>query len=225
MNCFMVCESRWWMVTIVLYTCIWIPLVGLKRALIALFSFKGTSSTHMEWPEFPLLPVARYEDLKTTTTTTHKSSSSISETTIIEEDCSICLLEFEGGEEIVCKLDRCGHVFHMNCIEGWLHRNHFTCPLWGCRRITISNIDFKKWEDSPLFATDGMKPSPSTALIQMMIQTLCFNEDFKAPFSNLPLGHDAKVSELLMHVGLDYERSLEELWACVEKDLEGKHTS
>lgn len=127
MDCLVVSQSRLWVVTIVFYTCVMIPLMQLKRALgdmfgliIVVFSScdgKGIMGREMEFPEIPSLPVARFEDLR-------------GDGEREEEICSICLVEFEG-EDAVSKLGRCGHVFHFNCIEQWLERNQFSCPL--CR--------------------------------------------------------------------------------------------
>ncbi|KAG5626029.1 hypothetical protein H5410_011247 [Solanum commersonii] len=73
------------------------------------------------WVERLNLPASRFLDLD-------MSSSCIDET------CSICLVEFEK-EHVVCQLPRCNHVFHMDCIEKWLERCQFTCPL--CRSLLI----------------------------------------------------------------------------------------
>ncbi|KAG2657480.1 hypothetical protein PVAP13_1KG160000, partial [Panicum virgatum] len=43
--------------------------------------------------------------------------------------CSVCLEEVRGGE-MVRSLPGCRHVFHVGCIDPWLH-SHATCPL--CR--------------------------------------------------------------------------------------------
>ncbi|KAK2665770.1 hypothetical protein Ddye_004344 [Dipteronia dyeriana] len=51
--------------------------------------------------------------------------------------CSICLVELDK-EEAVSRLSRCGHIFHMDCIQRWLHSNHFTCPL--CRSFLLTNL-------------------------------------------------------------------------------------
>ncbi|KAK4378879.1 hypothetical protein RND71_000741 [Anisodus tanguticus] len=52
----------------------------------------------------------------------------------VEESCSICLMEYEK-ENVVCELPRCKHVFHMECIERWVERSQFTCPL--CRSLLL----------------------------------------------------------------------------------------
>lgn len=44
-------------------------------------------------------------------------------------ECVVCLEEFEDGEK-GRTLPKCGHNFHLDCIDMWLH-SHSTCPL--CR--------------------------------------------------------------------------------------------
>ncbi|KAG8071155.1 hypothetical protein GUJ93_ZPchr0006g43997 [Zizania palustris] len=44
-------------------------------------------------------------------------------------DCSVCLSEFRDGE-LLRLLPKCGHAFHVPCIDTWL-RAHVNCPL--CR--------------------------------------------------------------------------------------------
>ncbi|KAL5213090.1 hypothetical protein ABZP36_023937 [Zizania latifolia] len=44
-------------------------------------------------------------------------------------DCSVCLGEFRDGE-LLRLLPKCGHAFHVPCIDTWL-RAHVNCPL--CR--------------------------------------------------------------------------------------------
>ncbi|KAL2323922.1 hypothetical protein Fmac_022980 [Flemingia macrophylla] len=125
MNCFMVCQSRLWVVSIVLYTCILIPLMELKRALgrVVLFSCETKLvAREMDLVETPSLPVTRYEDLRF-------------ECEDHDEICSICLVEYEG-EDAVTKLARCGHVFHLSCIHQWIQHNQFSCPL--CRSFFFS---------------------------------------------------------------------------------------
>ncbi|KAJ7523988.1 hypothetical protein O6H91_18G071900 [Diphasiastrum complanatum] len=43
--------------------------------------------------------------------------------------CAVCLSEFQEGEKARL-LPKCGHVFHLECIDKWLF-SHSTCPL--CR--------------------------------------------------------------------------------------------
>jgi hypothetical protein len=45
-----------------------------------------------------------------------------------DNDCTICLEEFNNDEEII-KL-KCNHFFHSKCIDDWIKKNQ-SCPL--CR--------------------------------------------------------------------------------------------
>lgn len=49
-----------------------------------------------------------------------------------EDMCSICLGEFMEGDEVRV-LSQCMHIFHVPCIDMWLH-SHPNCPL--CRADT-----------------------------------------------------------------------------------------
>ncbi|KAG8063115.1 hypothetical protein GUJ93_ZPchr0003g17048 [Zizania palustris] len=45
-------------------------------------------------------------------------------------DCAVCITELGDGEAARL-LPRCGHVFHVECVDMWL-RSHSTCPLCRC---------------------------------------------------------------------------------------------
>ncbi|GKD56272.1 ribonuclease H-like domain-containing protein, partial [Tanacetum coccineum] len=47
--------------------------------------------------------------------------------------CSICLADYKP-EDVVRLLPKCGHLFHVKCIDTWL-KNHPTCPL--CRKMPV----------------------------------------------------------------------------------------
>ncbi|XP_062223056.1 E3 ubiquitin-protein ligase EL5-like [Phragmites australis] len=51
-------------------------------------------------------------------------------------ECAVCLAELEDGEEARF-LPRCGHGFHVECVDMWL-ASHSTCPL--CR-LTVAKPD------------------------------------------------------------------------------------
>ncbi|XP_060206208.1 RING-H2 finger protein ATL51-like [Lycium barbarum] len=51
-----------------------------------------------------------------------------------EDMCSICLGEFMEGDEVRV-LSQCLHIFHVSCIDVWLH-SHRNCPL--CRADTTT---------------------------------------------------------------------------------------
>ncbi|XP_057553664.1 RING finger protein 11-like [Hippopotamus amphibius kiboko] len=47
----------------------------------------------------------------------------------IQEECGICLVALVCGDPI--RSLPCKHVYHLDCIDGWLTRS-FTCPYcWG----------------------------------------------------------------------------------------------
>jgi hypothetical protein len=55
-----------------------------------------------------------------------------------EEICSICLLSSEESDE--CIKTNCNHIFHMNCLEGWL-KTHSTCPMCVRNLYEIPDIE------------------------------------------------------------------------------------
>ncbi|KAL3849108.1 hypothetical protein ACJIZ3_010990 [Penstemon smallii] len=54
-----------------------------------------------------------------------------------ENECPICLAEFEPNSEI--NYLSCGHIFHTSCVEKWLKYWNTTCPL--CRDQMIPQED------------------------------------------------------------------------------------
>ncbi|TKY47178.1 RING-H2 finger protein ATL3 [Spatholobus suberectus] len=53
-----------------------------------------------------------------------------------ELECVICLSAFEGGEMGRC-LPKCGHGFHVECIDMWLG-SHSNCPI--CRAPIVVSV-------------------------------------------------------------------------------------
>ncbi|KAG0602873.1 hypothetical protein M758_10G048100 [Ceratodon purpureus] len=66
--------------------------------------------------------------------------------------CSICLNNYDIGE-IVCRLPRCGHIFHIRCLEEWF-RTDGSCPL--CR-VALQDPGGEPSQQSPgyLLSTSG----------------------------------------------------------------------
>ncbi|CAN4126022.1 unnamed protein product [Withania somnifera] len=60
--------------------------------------------------------------------------------------CTVCLNDVVGGEDCR-KLPKCGHVFHVVCVDTWLECN-WTCPI--CRRQVTEDLPKKKGEDTIL---------------------------------------------------------------------------
>ncbi|XP_022734837.1 NEP1-interacting protein-like 2 [Durio zibethinus] len=54
-----------------------------------------------------------------------------------ESSCSICLRGLKDGE-IARNLPKCGHIFHLNCIDEWLSRQG-TCPM--CREHVFNDAE------------------------------------------------------------------------------------
>ncbi|KAI4969431.1 hypothetical protein ZWY2020_000345 [Hordeum vulgare] len=52
--------------------------------------------------------------------------------------CSVCLQDF-GSRQFVRALPRCGHFFHVRCIDDWLQRNA-SCPLCRCGIHIVDHI-------------------------------------------------------------------------------------
>ncbi|MCO5588365.1 hypothetical protein L7F22_042320 [Adiantum nelumboides] len=50
-------------------------------------------------------------------------------------DCSVCLCEFEQGQQLRI-MPNCCHVFHSDCIHKWLDQDQKTCPL--CRTSLVA---------------------------------------------------------------------------------------
>lgn len=58
-----------------------------------------------------------------------------------QEECCICLDEFENGERVKV-LPRCNHCYHPHCVNKWL-TTHSTCPLCRASINCQSNDDLQ----------------------------------------------------------------------------------
>ncbi|XVE49646.1 hypothetical protein DITRI_Ditri01bG0098400 [Diplodiscus trichospermus] len=129
------CNQRLTTVVLIFYTCVWIPYLQLKKAIVMMLGFVFPwyrAEENCQVMTNVSLPVARFEDLKLS------NGSKGSTNGEVDEVCSICLVELEK-EDVVCQLQKCGHVFHMKCVEKWLERDQFSCPL--CRSFVFANIN------------------------------------------------------------------------------------
>lgn len=116
-------QSRLCMASVAFYIFIVIPLLQLKRGLdriLGFLLFKNADEGFVE-ELAAYLSVSRFEELEEAE----------------EGMCSICLMEFEK-DDAVSRLCRCGHVFHMDCMEKWLDCCQLTCPL--CRAFVLINV-------------------------------------------------------------------------------------
>uniref|UniRef100_A0A0D9VE98 RING-type domain-containing protein n=1 Tax=Leersia perrieri TaxID=77586 RepID=A0A0D9VE98_9ORYZ len=78
------------------------------------------------------------------------------------EPCSVCLEELHAGET-VRQLPACGHVYHVECIDMWLH-SHRTCPMCRCDLSPARELAAKEEAAAELPADDALPPSLSRAL-------------------------------------------------------------
>ena len=60
------------------------------------------------------------------------------QTMTVETKCAICLVDFEQGDKVTQLKCNAGHIFHTECIIGWIQMGKNTCPI--CR-APIENID------------------------------------------------------------------------------------
>jgi hypothetical protein len=80
-----------------------------------------------------------------------KASKSRPESKVLEEEptCSICLGEYEEGEDLVCL--PCKHLYHEDCISSWCS-NHIRCPLCNLDLESVSG-------DTATMTTASSSPS------------------------------------------------------------------
>ncbi|XVF67091.1 hypothetical protein PTKIN_Ptkin10aG0092600 [Pterospermum kingtungense] len=143
MICLMFFNSGLCTATLIFYTCVWIPYLELKRGLLKLLGFVFPwYQAEKKWQvnsNICQLPGVRFEDLKHSKCCSGGGLRSTGNDGEVEEVvCPICLVEMEK-EDVVSQLQKCGHIFHMKCIEKWLDCHHFTCPL--CRSFLLANIN------------------------------------------------------------------------------------
>ncbi|KAF6160916.1 hypothetical protein GIB67_025451 [Kingdonia uniflora] len=132
MNCLVFGQSRLYVITIVFYTCVWIPFIQIKHALMCMFGLDTFYLECLQFEDEHLLAV-KFELLKEKCCTTNETGSA-RRRRAVDESCAVCLDEFQG-EEVVSELSGCGHMFHSRCIKSWADRYRFTCPL--CRSVFL----------------------------------------------------------------------------------------
>jgi RING/U-box domain-containing protein len=70
-----------------------------------------------------------------------------------EQDCSVCLTEFEPYAEI--NHLPCGHLFHKTCLEKWLRYWNVTCPL--CRTRMVPPEEEEGEDTAPMWFCPSQK--------------------------------------------------------------------
>lgn len=79
----------------------------------------------------PITTAQFFELIEKKNPTSHYESAILNDRS---EDCLVCLLTFENGEEIR-KVKQCDHSFHKHCLDTWLRQDLPTCPL--CRTSVL----------------------------------------------------------------------------------------
>lgn len=82
--------------------------------------------------------------------------------------CSICLSEFEQGDEAKQLVD-CRHVFHRRCLERWLRWYRATCPL--CRSVVVPEVIVREYHRTQL-DQENDRVEKELALILLNLQVL-----------------------------------------------------
>jgi hypothetical protein len=88
----------------------------------------------------------------------------------LTDSCSICLEEFQDGEELRV-LPTCKHTYHIHCVDKWLTTKSSHCPLCkqDCTPPELASKRQKKYEKSnqlhtrldDIFASGGSSSSSS----------------------------------------------------------------
>uniref|UniRef100_A0A0D9V790 RING-type domain-containing protein n=1 Tax=Leersia perrieri TaxID=77586 RepID=A0A0D9V790_9ORYZ len=76
------------------------------------------------------------------------------------EVCAICLGEFADGEKVRV-LPRCGHGFHVRCVDTWLV-SHDSCPT--CRGSVLHGAAATKHKPSAAASDGSRRPAESDAV-------------------------------------------------------------
>ncbi|XP_019154306.1 PREDICTED: RING-H2 finger protein ATL64-like [Ipomoea nil] len=78
-----------------------------------------------------------------------------------EVDCAVCLESFKVGDK--CRLLKCNHCFHAQCIDSWLKNTAF-CPI--CRAgAKASPLKTSSSGDQENTATSGTSGTSSTQVV------------------------------------------------------------
>ena len=75
-----------------------------------------------------------------------------------QQMCPICRVNFEEND-IVRKINHCGHMYHLNCIDNWF-QEHSTCPV--CRHNLNSNTQTNTTAGAAAGTTNVNIPAENT---------------------------------------------------------------
>ncbi|CAI9109031.1 OLC1v1008763C1 [Oldenlandia corymbosa var. corymbosa] len=84
----------------------------------------------------------------------------------IDTECAICLSEFTQGERVRI-LPKCGHGFHVRCIDKWLN-SHSSCPtcrhclIETCQKIAGCSSQDNSFQHQPSTSSIMQRPQQET---------------------------------------------------------------
>ncbi|TVU33276.1 hypothetical protein EJB05_25068, partial [Eragrostis curvula] len=74
-----------------------------------------------------------------------------------DETCSVCLDDVQAGD-MVRQLPSCKHLFHVECIDMWLH-SHRTCPVCRCNLSPPQKVPGKATPAAPAADAEAEQPA------------------------------------------------------------------
>ncbi|KAK4399986.1 E3 ubiquitin-protein ligase RHA2A [Sesamum angolense] len=58
----------------------------------------------------------------------------------LDADCVVCLTRLSEGDRV--RELACHHVFHKDCLDGWLDHLNFNCPLCRAPLVSDESVDY-----------------------------------------------------------------------------------
>ncbi|KAK9940821.1 hypothetical protein M0R45_017462 [Rubus argutus] len=117
-------------------------------------------------------------------------------------ECVICLSPFED-DDVGRNLPKCGHCFHVECIDMWLH-SHMSCPICRAPVVVPVQSDQAKAETSSVV---GEESAEGTVVIEVSDSGYVENRHDIVEESSTDSVSDESSSSLLM-VGCSLKRML-----------------
>jgi hypothetical protein len=77
--------------------------------------------------------------------------------------CLVCLCDFESGDE-ARKLQKCGHIFHRECIDQWLLTGRNSCPLCRGQGVEQNNQEQPGASEEPASTATAGTQTPTAVI-------------------------------------------------------------
>ena len=95
--------------------------------------------------------------------------------------CAVCQSEFEAGESAT-KMFRCGHIYHVECIEGWLLGCKSECPV--CKTALCkpaAEVKAEEEVEEGVVADDGSEYARTIGQLMVLLEEVGEGLDGTAP--------------------------------------------